>query len=442
MFTIYSGNTAVDTVTIATNGTGKSKALPLGSYTVRETTAPQGFVAAADQSVTISTANAVNGVVSVSITVPNTPQMCKVRVTKSNADTSLGTHSLAGAKFEVRDGNGTLVDTITSDASGVATSKELVLGSYSITEITAPAGFVVNSTPQNVTIAYGSQAATVVYGDVNIANTPQAGQITATKTNADPDMGNYALTGAVFEILYGDTVVDTIITAADGKAVSKKLPLGSYTVREKTAPEGFVLNTEVYNAELAYAGQTVEVVYESVTVPNKPQTGTITITKLDAETGAEPQGEATLQGAVFEIIDAEGDVLHTLTADTDMVTSPELPLGSYVVREKTPPLGYTLNENEYPVVIEYAGQTVEIVEKAVRVENTVIRGRISIIKYAEFGYGSNKETRPLAGTEFTITRKADGEQIETLTTDASGYAMSDTLLYGTYTVTSKGSTSL
>ena len=435
VFTIYSGSTPVDTVTIAADGTGKSKALPLGTYTVREITAPQGFVAAADQTVNITAANAVNGVVNVSITVPNMPQMGKVRVQKTNADDSLGSHSLAGAVFEVRDSAGTLVDTITTDNTGKAESKELVLGTYSVNEITAPNGFVLNSTPKNVTISYGSQTAAVIYGDVNIPNKPQAGQITVQKTNADSDMGDYALSGAVFEIYSGDTVVDTLTTDADGKAVSKLLPLGAYIIKEKAAPEGFVLNTAAYDVELDYAGQTIEVVYESVTVPNKPQTGTITITKRDAETGAEPQGEATLDGAVFEILDTEGNVLHTLTADTDMVTSPELPLGSYVVREKTPPLGYTLNENEYPVVIEYAGQTVEIVEKAVTVENTVIRGRISIIKYAEFGYGSNKETRPLAGTEFTITRKADGELIETLTTDASGYAMSDTLLYGTYTVT-------
>ena len=435
VFTIYSGNTAVDTVTIPASGVGKSKALPLGTYTVRETTAPQGFVAAADQSVSITAANAVNGVVNVSITVPNTPQMGKVRVQKNNADATLGTHSLAGAVFEVRDANGALVDTITTDNDGVATSKELTLGAYSVTEIIAPSGFVVNPTPKNVTISYGSQAATVVYGDVTVPNKPQAGQITVTKVNADSDMGDYALSGAVFEVYSDTTVVDTLTIGADGKAVSKLLPLGAYVIREKTAPEGFMLNTASFDVELTYAGQAVEVVYESVTVPNKPQAGTITITKRDAETGAEPQGEASLEGAVFEILNDTGDVLYTLTAVTDSVVSPELPLGSYVVREKTPPLGYTLNETEYPVVIEYAGQTVEIVEKAVRVENTVIRGRISIIKYAEFGYGSNKETRPLAGIEFTITRKADGELIETLTTNDSGYAISDTLLYGTYTVT-------
>lgn len=435
VFTIYSGSTPVDTVTIAADGTGKSKALPLGTYTVREITAPQGFVAAADQTVNITAANAVNGVVNVSITVPNMPQMGKVRVQKTNADDSLGSHSLAGAVFEVRDSAGTLVDTITTDNTGKAESKELVLGTYSVNEITAPSGFVLNSTPKNVTISYGSQTAAVIYGDVNIPNKPQAGQITVQKTNADSDMGDYALSGAVFEIYSGDTVVDTLTTDTDGKAVSKPLPLGAYIIKEKAAPEGFVLNTAAYDVELAYAGQTIEVVYESVTVPNKPQTGTITITKRDAETGAEPHGEATLDGAVFEILDTEGNVLHTLTAVNDTVLSPELPLGSYVVREKTPPAGYTLNETEFPVVIEYAGQTVEIVEKAVTVENTVIRGRISIIKYAEFGYGSNKETRPLAGIEFTITRKVDGEVMDTLTTDVSGYAISDVLLYGTYTIT-------
>ena len=435
VFTIYSGSTAVDAVTIGADGTGESKALPLGTYTVRETTAPQGYVAAADQTVSITAASAVNGVVNVSVTVPNTPQMGKVRVTKTNADDSLGAHSLAGAVFEVRDSAGTLVDTITTDASGKAESKELVLGTYSVKEITSPNGFVLNATAQNVTISYGSQTAAVVYGEVSIRNKPQAGQITVQKTNADADLGEYALSGAVFEVYSGNTVVDTLTTDADGKAVSKLLPLGAYVVKEKTAPEGFVLNTTEYDLELAYAGQTVEVVYESVTVPNKPQTGTITITKRDAETGAEPQGEATLDGAVFELLDTEGNVLHTLTAVGDTVVSPELPLGSYVVREKTPPVGYTLYETEYPVVIEYAGQTVEVVEESVTVENTVIRGRISIIKYAEVGYGSNKETRPLQGIEFTITRKVDGEVMDTLTTDVSGYAISDMLLYGTYTIT-------
>lgn len=68
----------------------------------------------------ITAANAVNGVVNVSITVPNMPQMGKVRVQKTNADDSLGSHSLAGAVFEVRDSAGTLVDTITTDNTGKA----------------------------------------------------------------------------------------------------------------------------------------------------------------------------------------------------------------------------------------------------------------------------------------------------------------------------------
>lgn len=112
------------------------------------------------------------------------------------------------------------------------------MGTYSVNEITAPNGFVLNSTPKNVTISYGSQTAAVIYGDVNIPNKPQAGQITVQKTNADSNMGDYALSGAVFEIYSGDTVVDTLTTDADGKAVSKLLPLGAYIIKEKAAPRG------------------------------------------------------------------------------------------------------------------------------------------------------------------------------------------------------------
>ncbi len=336
--------------------------------------------------------------------------------------------ALANAVFSVTDAHGRLVGTITTNSRGYGSLDGLDPGTYYVRETSAPSGYNLDPTVHTVNV---SLADTVV---LRLTNNSIKGYIAIRKTNADISKGDYSLAGAVFTVYNGNTPVDTITIAADGTGKSKALPIGSYIVRETTAPHGFIAAAD-QNVIISAADAVNGVVNVSLTIPNTPQMGKITIIKRDAETGAQAQGEATLDGTVFEILDTEGTVLHTLTAVGDTAVSLELLLGDYIVREKMPPPGYTLNETEYHVQLAYAGQTVELAEKSVTIENTVVRGRISVIKYAEFGYGSNKETRPLAGIEFTITRKADGEVIDTLETDVSGYAISDELLYGVYTVT-------
>lgn len=115
VFTIYNqSNTAVDTITTDETGEATSKALRLGTYKVRETKAPTGFVAGEDQTVTLSYAGETVAVVYASTTVPNAPQVGRIRLVKTNADTSFGTYSLEGAVFEVRDSKDELVDTLTT----------------------------------------------------------------------------------------------------------------------------------------------------------------------------------------------------------------------------------------------------------------------------------------------------------------------------------------
>lgn len=98
-----------------------------------------------------------------------------------------------------------------------------------------------------------------------------------------------------------ENLVDTVTTGTDGKATSKSLPLGDYKVKEIQAPTEYVLNANTFNAKLAYGSQTDSIVYDDVSVPNEPQTGTIKITKQDNETDGIPQGDTTLNGAIFEI---------------------------------------------------------------------------------------------------------------------------------------------
>jgi len=223
-------------------------------------------------------------------------------------------YDLSGAVFEIRNSGGTLVDTLTTDAQGKAQSKSLKLGSYTVTEKSAPYGYVRNTNTFTAKLEYGDQTASIVYTTTRVPERPQTGIIRVSKNNANNNMGDYALNGAVFEVRANQDIkrldgtmiyskgglADTITTDAKGEAQTKELPLGAYTVTEKTAPYGYVLNTNSYTATLNYGGQEVSIVYNSVTVPEQPQVGTITITKLDKTTGARAQGDSTLNGAVFE----------------------------------------------------------------------------------------------------------------------------------------------
>ena len=148
-------------------------------------------------------------------------------------------------------------------------------------------------------------------------------------------------------------------------------------------PWGFVIDRNVYSRTLSGSQGTAAVVYcHEITVPERPQTGQVKITKLDAETAAAAQGDATLSGAVFDLLDSSGNQVERLHYGTNnFITSKEVPLGSYTVKEITPPKGYTLSQKNYSVTIDYAEQEVEINLIPTEAKNTVIKSRIAIIKH-------------------------------------------------------------
>ena len=439
--------TLVDTITTDAQGSANTKQLPLGEYKITEKTAPAGFRRnTATFSASLTYGNQDTAVVYEDVTVPEQPQMGKINLKKTNATPAMGEHPLNGAVFEIFDGS-TLVDTLTTNAQGEAQSKALKLGSYSVKEKTAPYGFVLNTNSFTAKLEYAGQDEEFAYTTTTIAEEPQRGVIRLTKTNSNPSMGDYSLKGAVFEIRNAqDKLVDTITTDASGLANSKELPLGSYTVSEKTAPYGFVRNKNTFGAQLTYAGQTVSVTYTDVVIAERPQTGKITVIKMDAETGTIAQGDATLAGAVFEVFASDKSTLmDTIYCAADVkATTKELPLGTYYVREKTPPVGYNLNCDFHKVDIVYAGQEIEVTGSSRDLENEVIKGQIAITKHLDEpmeGYDDPQIEQPLEGAVFQIYLKAAGSyedakdtERDLLTTNAHGYAISKKLPYGIYTV--------
>lgn len=365
----------------------------------------------------------------------STPAYGKIRINKTDASTGA---RLNGSVFGVYSNAACTSEVARLTLSnGSAVTGDLLAGIYYVKEITAPDGYVVN--PQVFTENVVSATYTVT-----VPNTPVMGRITVQKTNGNPAMGDYSLANARFGIYNASgALVDAVTTGADGKGTSKDLPLGSYTVKETSAPYGFVLSKESRSVTLAYAGQTVPVVYGSASIPNMPQVGTITITKADAETGATPQGDASLFNARYVIKDSEGNVVDTLHAlGTRVVTSRRLPLGDYTVTETQAPEGYLLNTKAYPVTLSYAGQNVEVTDKAQTVTDIVKKGKIRIVK---FGSKELTDTEPdpeikppLGGVTFEIRLKSTGALYDAIVTDADGMAITKSLPYGIYTVTETG----
>jgi LPXTG-motif cell wall-anchored protein len=483
------GGTLVDTITTDSTGRAQTKILALGVYRVKETVAPYGFELDPNTyNVPISGTQGNGEVVYAPDTsIAEQPEVGRINIAKSNKTPNMGDYNLAGAKYEIRaaedikriDGSfyarkGDLVDTIITDSQGKAQSKDLHLGSYEVKEVNAPYGYTLDPQTHPVTLSYGGQTAPIVYEAVSSPEEPEHGIIRVHKQNKTPSMGDYPLNNAVFEVraaadikqLNGTVIynkgdlADTITTNTAGEAQTKELPLGAYTVREKTAPYGFVLNTETYNPVLSYQGQTVAVTYTDVTVPEAPQVGTITIAKRDKVTGDRAQGDSTLKGAVYEVyaakdikkldgskIYAKDQLADTLyCGNNTFATSKELPLGDYYYKEKVPPVGYTLDPNSYPVTIEYQGQDVKVVKKYGDLKNKVIEGQIAIVKHTDepdpdVQPGDIQIEQPLEGAVFEVYLKKSGSynaaldtEKDLLTTDSDGYAITKKLPYGIYTV--------
>lgn len=361
-----------------------------------------------------------------------TPAYGKIELLKKSEDGKL----LSGVVFGVYSDSACkkLVTTLTTGSNGKAVSGDLELSTFYLKEISTVEPYILSDTVYPVTVQ-ASQTVTVT-----ASNQEAMGQIRVTKTNANPEMGDYSLAGSVFDVYQNGKVVTSITVDSSGKGISSPIRLGSYVVKERQASTGFVLNKQEYPVTLSYAGQTTAIVYDDAMIPNTPQTGKIIVSKTDAETGGAPQGDASLFGAKYEIKDSSGKVVDTLHAlGSRIAESKELPLGTYTVHEVEAPTGYLLNPNPVTVTLSYGGQNISVVTQNATVEDEVIKGRIELTKFGERELDSSEDDPdlkpPLAGVQFDVRLKSSGELFDTITTEENGRGTSKLLPYGVYVVT-------
>ena len=400
---------------------------------------------------------------------PLQPKEYTVTLTKTSADVSItqgnSAYSLAGATYNVykgTSGTGSVVATFTTDAAGHATlSTPLEDGTYSVKEVTPPKGYKLDEKIYTFTINGG---------DTSLSVEDEPGTLTLklkkrdSQTGSTPQ-GNASLAGAVYQVSYqkgGQTVTEELTSDASGNlGTLEGLPLGTVTVKELTAPEGYRLDTEVHTYTVdgsQLTGDVYELEVDDLT--EDVQRGGLTIQKLDSQTGTTPQGDASLEGIVFEIVNnsqnavvvngntaAPGQVVMTITTDARGVATTgayALPYGDYTVREvaTNDSMLQTFTE-EISVTISENGQMLKY-----EAENEVVRGGIDIEKQDSQTGSTPQGNASFAGISFEIinrsanpvvvgsTTYAVGDVVMTITTDENGHASTgnDVLPYGTYEV--------
>ena len=325
---------------------------------------------------------------------PLQPKEYTVTLTKTSADVSItqgnSAYSLAGATYNVykgTSGTGSVVAIFTTDAAGRATlSTPLEDGTYSVKEVTPPKvyTFTINGTDTSLSVEDepGTLTLKLKKKDSQTGSTPQ---------------GNASLAGAIYQVSYqkgGQTVTEELTSDASGNlGTLEGLPLGTVTVKELTAPEGYRLDTEVHTYTVdgsQLTGDVYELEVDDLT--EDVMRGGLSIQKLDSQTGTTPQGDASLEGIYFEIVNnstnpvvvngntaAPGQVAMTITTSSaGVATTGEnaLPYGDYTVREVSTndSMLQTFTE-EISVTIDSDGEMLEY-----EAENEVVRGGIDISK--------------------------------------------------------------
>ena len=392
-----------------------SIALPYGTYIVRETTTPHNYTPVDDFTVRITENN------------PNQPQTwrvllddefeAKLKIIKQDDETKKPVLQ-KNTEFKIYDlDHKKYVEQVTTypttvkhksyftDEEGyLILPQNLKIGNYRIEEVNAPFGYTLNENYYEVTVdsntAYQMDGTS---GDVIIEavyeNHPVKGELTIVKKGEvldgfkdDFTYQTENLEGAEFSIYAAEdiytadfqkddngnrileyaagTLVKTVTTDEDGKAVLKNLPLGSYKIVETSAPTGFVLNSEAQTVTFSYKDQETPVIEQTATFENERQKVEISVVKQDADT------EKAVAGAEFGLyakndMEAHGTVIvkaDTLLGkavsgeDGKAVFTQDLPFGEYYIKELAAPDGYVSSDEVLEVKAEYQGQEVKVVQ--------------------------------------------------------------------------------
>ena len=457
VFELVGGNAVIATQTTGADGVARFENLQPGVYTIREKSAPEGYLVSVpgEQSVTVTAGGTAHA------SFANAEITGKIRVVKRD---SLTREALAGAEFTVTrlsapagaTGVGGSV-VIVTDASGVAETGWLPWGRYRIEETKVPRHYVDVGFETEVEIRDRGRTC-----EIEVENEPTKGYIRITKTDR---LNGNPIEGVRFDIYendeYGSALACSMVTDENGVAVSEPLRKGRYIVREHGETAGYVFEEIALDA-VVKPDETTD-----LSVTNQPVRVRLKLYKRDAdEYAGKPadvpgtRGDGELTGAVFRVLAAQDitdrqdnviyekgavvvDSLTTAGQDASVTTDALWP-GVYEIVELAPPVGYQAAVDSIIVDARSAAkqshEAVVIYEGVVT--NEIRYGAQAIVKLLG-GMSDDPDPdrveTPEAGAEFLVYLRKAGSyenaralERDRLVTDENGYAKTKALPYGVY----------
>lgn len=400
--------TPIDIDTYYTDSTGKlmlPEALSYGNYEIVEQNTCYGYVLDStpvpfkvDGSKTVVTVEKHNIAQKGTITVAKTGEVFStVSQTDRLCQPVYETKGLQGAVYEItaaedvytldgtlRYAKGAVVDEITTEKDGRATSKPLYLGKYEIREIKAPYGMVLNGESQTVELTYAGQEISITETSAEFCNERQKAEISLAKVLAQDEKFGIGMNNEILSVQFG-LFADEDLKAADGSVIPKDslleivscdengkaafntdIPVGAKLyVKEISADSHYLLSDEKYPVIFEYAGQDVATVNLSVNngelIENDLIYGTVKGLKIDRET------DETIAGALFGLFHGdeteftEANAVLTATSDENGIFVFEnVPFGNWTVKELQPAPNYLPSDDIYRITVANNNQVIEI----------------------------------------------------------------------------------
>lgn len=433
--------------------------LPYGDYTLKEVQAPYGYVLddmPIPFSITQENSSTDTGVTVVKVKARDVAQKGVINITKtgeifSSVEENKGVYTpkysisnLKGAIFEiyaaedittldgtVRYEQGTLVDTITTDDDGVAKSKELYLGKYTVIEKTAPNGYVHNAAKYDAELTYAGQNVSVTSTDISVYNDRQKVSVSLKKIMANDKTFGIGNNGEITSVRFG-IYADEDIKASNGDVIPKDalitfancdkngsivfdcdLPVGfKWYVKEIATDAHYILSDTKYEFDTEYQGQDVKAIDIKINndkaIENNLIYGSVKGLKIDRET------QEVIKGATFGLFKSdttelteENAILTVVTDESGIFNFSNIPYGEYLIKEIKPADGYLDNEDVFTVTIKDNEQVVELTainDKVPELKTTAtVNGKKEVIAKGEITIKDTVEYKHLVpNTEYVI----------------------------------------
>lgn len=433
--------------------------LPYGDYTLKEVQAPYGYVlddTPIPFSITQKNSSTDTGVTVVKIKARDVAQKGVINITKtgeifSSVEENKGVYTpkysvgnLKGAVFEiyaaedittldgtVRYDQGSLVDTITTDDDGVAKSKELYLGKYTVIEKTAPNRYVHNAAKYDAELTYAGQNVSVTSTDLSVYNDRQKISVSLKKIMAEDKKFSIGNNGEITSVRFG-IYTDEDIKASNGDVIPKDalitfancdkngnisfdcdLPIGfKWYAKEITTDEHYILSDTKYEFDTEYQGQDIKVIDIKINndkaIENNFIYGSVKGLKVDRET------QEVIKGATFGLFKSDTTeftedkaILTAVTDENGVFVFNNIPYGEYLIKELKPADGYLDNEDVFTVTIKDNEQVVELTainDKVPELKTTAtVNGKKEVIAKGEISIKDTAEYKHLVpNTEYVI----------------------------------------